>query len=911
MVLFCPQNQSRELGLKRKFRFKLRYLFFFLLAIGLVGFLYAYFAINSFSKDLPKLIKIEDFDPLRVSEVYAKNGKKIGEFFRERRILVKSEEIPQKLKEAFIAAEDASFYEHSGINYFAILRAMVANIRAGKRVQGGSTITQQLTKTLFLSRERTYTRKLKEFLLAQKMESTFKKEEILFLYLNQIYFGQGAYGVKVAAQAYFRKDLDQLEYNEMALLAALPKAPSAFSPFTNPTRAKQRQVYVLNRMAKEGFITEKEAKEHITKELKVYKNVNFTQIAPYYTESVRQLLFDELGESMVLDKGLKIYTNLDYDAQIAAEESVKNGVEDINRRQGFTGAIQTLKKDEWSEFLHKQKKQLISKNQDFLIFNSKGEIEDFEEFIPYRITDEKGKITSILPPYLKIGDEVKALVYEVDDKRGFAYVKIGETKGALALSDMQWARVPNVKIRYDEKTKYVKKPSQILKEGDIVYVHIESEQYPSVKSKRFSIDKSYLYVKLTQKSKIEAALISFDNKNQDIVAMVGGKNFEDSEFNRAIQAKRQTGSSFKVLVYAAALEKGYTPASIITDSPMIYEERDKKGMLKKWRPKNYSGNYKGDVLFRNALKRSLNIPTVKILDDIGTDWVIKYAKRLGVFSPINKDLSLGLGSSSVTLYEMTKVFSQFARLGKRLTPRFINRVENAKGEKIMEAVSLDKRFEKEINELDIYFGRLRKKYGVHASGLTSGGSRVPAAFNKVPALRSSPFFFRDREQLIRDSTAFLTTTMLKAVTSEVGGTAIKASSIGHQVAGKTGTTDDFYDAWFIGYTNHQTTGVWVGYDQEQSLGAGESGGTAALPIWTSFMKSTHKALPKEKFEAPEGVIFVNIDRASGKLASAFEGDTGASPNIISQAFRVGTEPTEANNIREEEAIDYLREELAQ
>lgn len=789
---------------------------------------------------------------------------------------------------------------------------MFANLRAGRRVQGGSTITQQLAKTLFLSRERTYTRKLKEYLLAQKMESTFKKEEILYLYLNQIYFGQGAYGVKVAAQAYFRKELDKLDYNEMALLAAMPKAPSAFSPFKNPKRAKQRQVYVLNRMAKEGFISEKEAKEQIEKELKVYKNVNFTQFAPYYTETVRQLLFDELGESMVLDKGLKIYTNLDYDAQLAAEKSLKNGLEDINKRQGFTGAIETIKKSEWSEFLYKQKKDLISKNQDYLIFNSKGEVEDFEEFIPYKISDAQGKIISILPPYLNIGDTIKALVYEVDDKRGFAYVKIGETKGALALSDMTWARVPNIKVRYDEKNKYVKKPSQILKPGDIVYVSLESEDYPSVKSKRFSIDRNYLYVKLTQKTKIESALISFDNKNQDIIAMVGGKDFEDSEFNRTIQAKRQTGSSFKVLVYAAALEKGYTPATIIQDSPMIYEERDKKGKLKKWRPKNYSGNYKGDVLFRNALKRSLNIPTVKILQDIGTSWVIKYAKRLGIFSPINNDLSLGLGSSSVTLYEMTKVFSQFARLGKRITPRLISKVETAKGEKIMDAVSLDKRFEKELSALDVYFGQLRKKYGLHAYGLTSGGSRRPAAFNKVPTLKSSPFFFRDKEQLIRESTAFITTSILKAVTSEVGGTALKASSIGHQSAGKTGTTDDFYDAWFIGYTNHQTTGVWVGYDQEQSLGAGESGGGAALPIWTSFMKETHKALPKEKFDQPEdGISFVNIDRASGKLASSFEDGEGTSPNIISQVFRLGTEPSIDSSVREEEAIDYLREELAQ
>jgi len=414
-----------------------------------------------------------------------------------------------------------------------------------------------------------------------------------------------------------------------------------------------------------------------------------------------------------------------------------------------------------------------------------------------------------------------------------------------------------------------------------------------------------LNLELDQEPLVEGSLLSFDEQTQDVLAMVGGYSFARNEFNRALQAARQTGSSFKALVYASALDKGFTPATPIMDAPVVFEDEKAKDVeegqeeAKVWKPSNHGKNFGGEITFRNALVKSLNIPAVKVIEDVGVPWATDYARRLGVFSPLNPDFTLVLGSSSVTLYEMTKVFGQFGRLGKRLRPIIIRKVEDHGGQKILDLVSLDVRFNKEISEIDKSYDDRREAFLAKKKSMTP--EQLAEEQKKHP---DANFFFDDPEQIIKPQTAYIMTTLLKGVVEDPNGTGGRARSIGREVAGKTGTTNGYYDAWFIGYTPQIVTGVWVGFDKERSIGKGEVGGRAALPIWAEYMKAAHEGLPEMTFATPEGIVFASIDSDTGKLASA------NTKNTIRQAFLEGTEPTEASG-KSEEATDFLKQDLSE
>jgi penicillin-binding protein 1A len=875
------------------------------------------------SASLPTLVSINDYKPLLVSYVYSNKGEKIGEFFRERRIITPSDQVPDKLVKAFISAEDASFFEHQGINFIAILRAFLANLRAGKTVQGGSTITQQVAKSLLQIPGRTYTRKIKEIMLAYRMEASLKKEDILYLYLNQIYLGQGAYGVAAAAETYFRKELKNLTVAEMAILAGLPQAPSRYTPIHNPLRAKERQRYVIGRMEEEGFLTAAEAKSAVQEPVVVYIREDFRDKAPFFIETVRQYLVQTIGEAPVLDEGLKIHTSLDLEKQLAAQKSVQDGLRELDKRQGFRGVEKNITdSQEVAKFLLETRDELIDLFLPAKTISPEGVALPIKE--PLNLNRVAGQPN--LPEYIHSGDLTKAIVTKVDDTWGLVTVRFAESVGMIDLETMKWARKPNPNVM--SKNEELTKPSAALKVGDVIDIKVVSEKFTSQRIREMIQDKkkknklyqptdlpdfgTFAEVALEQTPTVESSLVSFDLETSDLLAMVGGFDFQRNEFNRALQAVRQTGSAFKPIVYTAALDIGYNPGSTIVDAPLVFEEegqldekqdlRAGKQDVKTWKPSNYSEKFAGDILFRNALIKSLNIPTIKILEKVTVGKTATYAKRLGIFSPLNLDLSLGLGSSGVTLYELTKVFSHFARLGKRIHPIFIKKVENQKGEVIAENVSLDNRFQDQMKQLETEFEELRQAQ-LAAPPMPAATESPAPGEEAATAKPKNSLFFQDPEQLLSPQTAYLMTSLLRGVVEE--GTGQRAKAIGRVSAGKTGTTNGYFDAWYMGYTPQIATGVWVGSDKERTLGRGETGASAALPIWIEYMKVAHKKLPEKNFAVPADIVFVNIDNETGHLASA------SSKAVVRQPFLEGTEPKSSKEESKSNDENFLKEDLAE
>lgn len=906
-------------------------------------------------RDLPQIMKIEDYRPSLVSEVYARGGEKIGEFFNEsgKRILTPYEKLPKHLVQAFLAAEDDQFFQHKGINYQAILRAMLVNLKAGHTVQGGSTITQQVAKTFFLSSERTLIRKIKEAMLAYRLEEHLRKEDILYLYLNQIFFGAESYGVAAAAQTYFRKPLSKLTTAEAAMLAGLPQAPSRYSPIKNPQIAKDRQRHVLHRMAEVGYISKEEEKKAADEPITVYIEREYNEVAPFYVETLRQMLVQELGESTVLDSGIKIYTSLDYKGQIDAQKQVREGLKTVDKRQGYRGPLRNIKaREEINAFLLSTRKQLERDKADIRVITKEGNVLPDRPLELFQKKDAAGNVVSNLPEYVKPGKEVEAIVTEINDRWGLVKVRFAETQALMDIGDMRWARKPDAEVGSDNAAR-VEKPSSIFNAGDVILVKVMAEVFASERLQKelaglnkkgknkkpvpLEVPKDmprfndYAYVTLEQEPLVEGALLSFDQKTQDIVAMVGGYDYKRSKFNRAIQAARQTGSAFKAIIYLSALDKGWTPGRVVADAPVVFDmeseanegqegkagskgaskgkgKDDEVDDVKKWKPHNYGNKFEGDMLFRQALIQSMNIPTVKILQDVGINWAMDYARRLGVFSPLNADLSLSLGSSGVTLYEMTKVFSQIGRMGKRTRPVLVHKILDKDGKEIRTTLSLDRRFQKEIEAVDRVFEEKRK--ALAAQGPLPTPEAIPTddtaeAEGAKQALRGTPkLYFSDPDQLIRPTTAYLITNLLSATITDEGGTAARARALGRPVAGKTGTTSGYFDTWFVGYTPQYVTGVWVGFDQEKSLGVGEAGGRTALPIWLEYMKNLHQNIPPTGFTVPEGIVFANIDKKTGKLASA------SSKEVAYQAFVRGTEPKDmSGSPSSKEDSDFYKEDL--
>lgn len=749
-----------------------------------------------FSSGLPKISSLRDYKPPTVTCVYSDDGRKIGEFYNERRIVLPLEDVPKTLINAFVSAEDSRFYVHKGIDFYSIIRAFTRNLKAGSIVQGGSTITQQVTKSFFLSPEKRYSRKIKEAILAYRLDKTFTKEEILFLYLNQIYLGHGAYGVEAAAENYFGKSAKELNLAECAILAGLPQAPSRYSPFKHPELAKQRQIYVLNRMVAEGYITNIEATEAMNVVLDIKPRRNwYIEEVPCYTEYVRRYVEKKYGEDALNNQGLKIHTAVNIEMQKYAQEEVSQGLLDLDKRQGYRGPIKHL---------------------------SVEEIEPFSQKLRFDMEDnpiEKGKI-------------LQGVVIKVDNNAKETTVKMGNVIGTISMSSMRWARKPDIHVGYWEGA--ITQPGLALKVGDVILVRAHSVKKNDEKDTPGEVDllemdpgKEEVWNLLLEQTPIaESALLCIEAETGFVKVMVGGRDFTDSQFNRAIQSRRQPGSAFKPVVYAAALDKGYTPATMIIDSPVIYldEERDFA-----WKPNNYEKRFHGPTLFREALTNSMNIVTIKILKDIGIDYVIDYAERLGISSPLSRDLSIALGSSGVSLLEMVTAYSVFPNLGYLVQPTFITKIEDRDGNILEEAIPI-------------------------------------------------------KNQVIDTSTAYIMTNLLEGVIQH--GTGKRVRSLNRPAAGKTGTTNNLHDAWFVGYTPRYITGAWVGNDSKSPLGKGETGSRAASPIWLGFMQKALKDKPVRVFQVPDGVVFSKIDAKTGLLPIP------ESEKTIFECFKEGTVPTE-------------------
>lgn len=750
-----------------------------------VGSLFLYFSHN-----LPDYSSLKERREGSHSIIYSEDDEVIGKFLLENRIPVPFERIPKHLVHAFIAAEDAEFFRHGGVDYKGILRAMFKNLISGKIVQGGSTITQQVAKTFFLTPRKSLMRKLKEVAYAFGLERNLSKEEILSLYLNNVYLGNGAYGVEAAAESYFNKRVEQLNLAEAAMIAGLVKAPSRYSPVNNLRRAKERQNYVLTRMVEEGYITESQKDRALKTPLRIQSREGaFFSKAPYFTEFIRQQVEKKYGKEKVYQEGLRIYTTLDLSLQRMAQKAVDAGLRELDKRQGFRGPIRTLSSGELSALVRR-----------------------------------KPSTT----PLSTSSEMLEAVILSKDDAKKAYQIWVEDRRGILPYSEMLWAL--HVKTTSTFKPGKVKDPSDLLKPGDVVYVRLKDA----------SRKDGTLVFTLDQEPLVQGALLCVDPRTGYVKAMVGGRDFSESQFNRVLHSRRQPGSAFKPLIYAAALEKGYTPSTILMDSPVEYSDHDGGSY---WAPKNYDKSFKGPITFRNALAHSRNVVTVKILEDIGIGYALKFFKRMGIESPIERNLSVALGSSGLSMLELTSAFSVFANGGERVKPIFIRKIATMKGEVLEED----------------------DPYRVAEEG-EEDEEETPETVPPPPR----------KERVLSPQVAFLMTHLLEGVVQH--GTGQGAKVLGRPVAGKTGTSSDYTDAWFVGYTPSLLAGVWVGFDDKTSLGKNETGARAALPIWVQFMASALKNTPVETFQPPEGIKMVKVNLETG-LPTEGEG-----PGVIWEAF---------------------------
>jgi penicillin-binding protein 1A len=744
-----------------------------LVLCGGVASLVVYYSI---SKDLPQISSLSDYHPSIITSVYADDGRTIAEFFKERRIVLPLAEMPPMLIDAFVAAEDSRFYKHRGIDFLSIIRAFFKNLEAGTIVQGGSTITQQVTKSFLLTPERSYKRKLREAILAYRIDKAFSKKDILYLYLNQIYLGHGAYGVQAASENYFAKSVNELNLAECAILAGLPQAPSKYSPFRHPERAKQRQIYVLNRMVDEGYITNIQATEAINTELDIKPRRNlYIEKVPVYTEHVRRHLEKKYGSDALYTQGLKVYTAVNVDMQMIAREEVQKGLADLDKREGYRGPLQRLKAEE---------------------------VESFSQTLQ----------TEFETTPLAEGAIVKGVVIAVDDNKKTVTVRLGNSQGVIALEDMQWARKPDPEVAYHEVK--IKKPSDALAIRDVILIKLKGKQ-----------------------------------EGQDLWALALEQMPVAQSALMCIEA--ETGL-VKAMIYAAALdkqfedpEKIYTPATVIVDSAIVFKDEERDFT---WKPRNYKETFYGPTLLRKALAKSRNLVTIKILQDIGVDYAIEYAGKLGIESTLSRDLSIALGSSGVSLLELLKAYSVFTNHGYLVDPVFILKVEDRNGNVLEEMAP-------------------------------------------------------ERKKVMEKSTAFIMTSLLEGVVKS--GTGWRAKALKRPTAGKTGTTNNLYDAWFVGFTRQYIAGVWVGLDEEAPMGKGETGSRASAPIWVGFMKRVHEGLPVEVFQPPEGVEFAKIDAETGLLPIP------ESKDVIFECFKEGTAPTEYTKAPDQvsEKADFFKKDL--
>jgi penicillin-binding protein 1A len=788
-------------------------------------------------RDLPNLRSLDDYRPNLITRVYSADGQVIAEFAKERREIVPIERIPSHVVQAFVAAEDDAFYEHTGLDYSSIVRAAWANLRAGGIKQGGSTITQQVAKTFLLTSERTYLRKLKDMVLAMRIEESLNKNAILYLYLNQIYLGSGAYGVEAAAKTYFGVSIEDVTLAEAAMIAGLVAAPSRYTPFRSPGVARRRQELVLRRMLEERYITVEQRDEALTEPIQLVerKSDEVREISSYFAEEVRRYLVERFGSEEVLTGGLQVWTTLDIDHQRAAYEAVRKGLRAHDRRAGFRGPLRSVPREEWEAIL--------------------AEIEE----------------SNGAPPW-EDGGVLRALVTEIDGEAEEARLALGFGREVIfGLEDVSWARPPDP--TKDGNTTRVKHVRSALKPGYLVRLEKVGgggDTQPDVPEGRPAPEEfEAARFALFQEPLAEGALLSMDVETGRVHAIIGGYDYQRSQYNRAVQSLRQPGSSFKPAIYAAALAAGYTPATIVYDTPIVYEDSE-TGVL--WKPENYEERFYGPIMLREALARSRNIATIKILRDVGVRPVIRMARALGIRSPLEPDLSLALGSSDVTLTEMVRLYATFPSGGKLVDPIFILEVGDRDGRLLDQNVSLF------ADELEVP----EEEQEVLPQ---PEPSELEVALSKIrDSVEIDDDMIPMDDQALDPVNAYLMTDLLRAVVQE--GTGWRVKQLRRPVGGKTGTTNNDIDAWFMGFTPNLVTGVWVGYDAPRTLGKSETGSRAAAPIFVSYMRKVLRGVPPADFKVPEGIVFARVDRKSGLLAPS------GTQKALFQPFREGTAPTD-------------------
>jgi penicillin-binding protein 1A len=840
-------------------------------ALG-IGGLAAHIAV--LASELPDLTALENYDPPTTSRVFDKHGNLVARFYEERRTVVPVEKIPKHVKHAFISAEDEDFYSHKGIDYFAIARAFLYQARhkiLGGAQSGGSTITQQTAKTFLLTPERTMARKIKEMVLAKRIEEQFSKDQILFLYLNQIYFGNGAYGIEEAARTYYGRSVDKLTLGQAAVLASIPKSPSRINPWADPRRVRARRAYVLGQMKKNGYIDE--AAEKAAQEEPVRIEVaplEFLDVAPYYAEAIRQLLVQKTSAEEVARGGLTVYAALDGTLQKAANDAVDAGLRDLDKRQGYRGPVVRVDADEARDFaalLNDERERrfppeetptlsteptegrpvwdlsrLTEAEVKRMLAVGREEDEDEPTEAEKRIEalwSSRAKLStsppmrSVRTTSLKAGTVTGALVKEVDNAGRRVVVDLGTLDAIVPFSSMTWARP----FAPEKATERPRNPGDVLRRGDVVLVKIarivpavkaSSTKDKDGKAKATAVRPAFVEASLEQDPRAQGAFVAVDPASHHVLALVGGSDFKDSSFNRATQALRQAGSAFKPFIYATGIETGNFSAvgfvdkqadgtfrhRLITDAPKVFFDR---WTGKKWAPQNSTGRFLGDITTRTCLTHSVNTCSITILEKVGVDAVLDVARKVQVATaaePFPDNLTLALGTGGVHLLGLVNAYTVFVDDGRFAPPVLVEKVKRKDG--------------------SVLFAQ--------------------------PPLERTPVF--------SPQTAYVMTDMMRSVVES--GTATRARDLKRPAAGKTGTTSDARSVWFLGFTPEIVAGAYVGFDDNQSLGRAESGGRAAVPIWLRFMHAALDDAPPRDFAVPPGVVRKGIDLRTGLLARAGE-----------------------------------------
>ena len=754
----------------------IKLLLIFLFIFGFISIFIIFYTLWRYSSELPSYEKIIEYKPNLSSRIYSSDGFLLKSFYTEERIFIPANRIPKNIKYAFLASEDKNFYFHYGVDIIAISRAFltnIININTNKRVVGASTITQQVVKNLLLSNELSYSRKIKEIILAIRIENILDKDDILELYLNDIYLGYGSYGIGSASLNYFNKSIYDLQLHEIAFLASLPKAPNNYNPKTNYSKAFDRRNWVIDRMYANGFIKKKDL-DYKNKPLEVYDRVNieFSE-ADYFYEEIRKELFKKYGREKLYSEGLIIKTALDSSLQKNANLSLIQGLTEYEKRNGWNGFIENTN------------------------------LENFN--------NNKSKYININPFYPKWQTVIIDKVYQ---------------------TKLKVFNLNKIKLEIDLDNEYNKWLLNItFKKGDVIYVE----------------KKDNIFI-ITQEPKVNGAIVVLDPNTGDVLALTGGYSFKKSQFNRATQANRQPGSAFKPIVYLAALNEGYTPATLILDAPYVV---DQGPGLPKWKPSNYTDEFYGLTTMRTGIEKSRNLMTVRLANRIGMNKILNMANNFDINDGLDENLSMSLGSGVVTLIDLTKAYAIIANGGKKIEPKLITSIYSKDGKKI-------------------YDTRIKKCFECRIQTILSK--------NDIPSLEET------KNIIIDPRLAYQITSMMEGVIKR--GTANKLKDLNVPIAGKTGTTNNNKDAWFIGYTPDLVIGVYVGYDQPKSLGYKQTGSSVAVPIFKSFAEKIKINKNKKPFMIPAGISFVRIDPNSGNVTSNLES--------IVEPFILGSEPYSDN-----------------